>query len=314
MKDKTYRSRKFYKFYLLLSSSIYFFFAIVYNYSTIIEDPLPIEHRFLTALIFLGAYILSQRNKWFEQRIDRITYLTSVFAIIQLIYVSYLLKYEFLIGINILIILAIVNLIFKGDKFALYTNILLVFLVMLSLYFVDSPHQSPLGFLIGYLVIAGLTYYISNQNYKTVQTLQTSEQRYRTIFNTAPFGIMLQDREGIIIEANKTLCDSLGYKCEELEGYKVIDKLVAQDQIENSKKNMEEILDGKELEFDTTSITRDNEKIYIHLKESSILLPNGEKGILSMQLDITERKKQEKIIKRQREIIEQLHSTALEFM
>ncbi|MGM0445892.1 MAG: sensor domain-containing diguanylate cyclase, partial [Bacillota bacterium] len=33
-----------------------------------------------------------------------------------------------------------------------------------------------------------------------------------------------------------------------------------------------------------------------------------------MQLDITERKKQEKIIKRQREIIEQLHSTALEFM
>ncbi len=314
MKNPKYRSIKFYKFYLLLSSTIYFFFAIVYHYSKTIEDPLPIEHRILTALIFLGVYILSQIIKWFEQRIDRITYLSSVFVIVQLIYVSYLMKYEFTIAINILIILAIVNLTFKGDRFALYTNILLVFLVALSLYFVDDPIQFPLGFFIGYLVIAILTYYISNQNFNTAQALQTSEQRYRTIFNTAPFGIVLEDREGTILEVNKTFYDILGYKKEELEGYNVTDKLVEPDQVEFSKDNMKEILNGKDLEFDTTSVTKDNEIKYIHIKESSIILPNGEKGILSMQLDISERKKQEEIIKRQRDIIEQLHSTALKFM
>ena len=44
------------------------------------------------------------------------------------------------------------------------------------------------------------------------------------------------------------------------------------------------------------------------------MLSNGEKGILSMQIDITKRKKQEEIIEHQRNIIEQLHSTALKFM
>ncbi|MDZ7672806.1 MAG: PAS domain S-box protein [Halanaerobiales bacterium] len=275
---------------------------------------LPVEHRILTALIFLATYILSQMSKWIEQRIDRITYLTIIFAIVQLIYVSYLMKYEFLVSINILIILAIVNLIFKGDRFALYTNIVLSFLVALSLYFVDNPSRSLISFFIGYLVIAILTYYISNQNYKIAQALQTSEKRYRTIFNTAPFGILLLDKEGTMLEVNKTLYDILGYKKEELEGYKVTDKLVESDQVEFSKNNIKKILNGKDLEFDTTTITKNNEKKYIHIKESSIILSNGEKGILSMQLDISERKKQEKIINRQRDIIKQLHSTALKFM
>ena len=314
MKNNKYRSLKFYKYFLILSSIIYFFFAIIYYYLITIGDPIPIGHRLLTAVIFLGVYILTGISKWFEQRIDRITYLTVIFVIIQLIYVSYLMKFELRTALYILIILVIVNLTFKGDRFALYTNILLFFLVTLSLYFVDNPKLSPLSFLIGYSIIATLTYYISNQNYKTVQALQTSEQRYRTIFNTAPFGILLEDKEGTILKVNKALCEILGYEKNDLEGYKVTDKLVAPNQVEISKEHIKELLEGKELEFDTTTITKNNEEKYIHIKESSIILPDGNKGILSMQIDITERKKQEEIIKQQRDIIEQLHSTALKFM
>ncbi|MCF8002431.1 MAG: diguanylate cyclase [Halanaerobiales bacterium] len=257
---------------------------------------------------------MTQINTWFEQRIERITYLTVIFAIIQLIYVSYLMDFELQIAINVLIILAIVNLIFKGDRFTLSTNIVLALLVALALYFADNSNQPLFGFFIGYITIAGLTYYISYQNYKTYQALQESEERYRTIFKTAPFGILLQDRKGTILEVNETLCKISGYDKSELEGAKVTDTLVSSNQVETARKHIKEILNGKDLEFDTISVTKDNQEIYTYIKESSIILPNGEQGILSMQLDITERKNQEEIIKKQRDTIEQLHSTALEFM
>jgi PAS domain S-box-containing protein len=241
---------------------------------------MPIEHRLLTAVIFLVVYLMTQINTWFEKRIERITYITVIFAIIQLIYVSYLMNYQFVISINILIILAIANLIFKGDRFSLYTNVILALLVALSLYFVDNINQSPISFLIGYIVIAGLTYYISYLNYKIAKELQDSEERYRTIFKTAPVGILLLDKQGTIMEANKALCEITGYSRDELEGYKVTDKLVSPSQVEISKKHIQDILDGNDLEFDTTTITKENNEIYTYLKESSIILPNGEQGIL----------------------------------
>ena len=314
MKQNRYRPIKFYKYLLLISSLIYFSFAIIYDFAKTIQDPMPIEQRLLTAFIFLVVYLLTQINTWFKQRIEKVTYLTVVFAIIQIIYVSYLMDFELQITINVLIILAIVNLIFKGDRFTLFTNIILALFLALLLYFVDDPNQPRFGFFIGYITIAGLTYYISYQNYKTYQALQESENRYRTIFRTAPFGILLQDRKGTILEVNEALCEISGYDKNELEGAKVTDKLVSPNQVETAKKHIKEILDGKDLEFDTVSVTKDNQEIYTYLKESSIILPNGEQGILSMQLDVTERKKQEDIIKKQRDTIEQLHSTALEFM
>ncbi|WP_166637954.1 diguanylate cyclase domain-containing protein [Halanaerobium saccharolyticum] len=314
MKNKKYRSIKFYRYFLLISAMVYFFFAMIFYYSRTIQDPMPIEQRLLTGFIFFGLYILTQLSHCFEERIDRIAYFSAIFVIVQLIYLSYVQGFEFEVSINILLILAIINLIFKGDRLALYTNIILALLLGVALYFTDNPQHSLFSFFVGYLVIAGLTYYISNQNYKTAQVLQASEQRYRTIFNTAPFGILLEDKEGTILEVNKTLCEISGYNKKELEGAKITDNLVASDQFEISKQHIKEVLEGKELEFDTISITKNNEKIYTHIKESPIILPGGEQGILSMQIDITERKKQEEIIKQQRNIIEQLHSTALKFM
>ena len=211
MKNNKYRPIKFYKYFLLTSSLIYFFFAIIYYYSITIQDPVPIEHRVLTGFIFLGLYILTKISKWFEERIDRIAYFSSIFAIVQLIYISYVQGFELQVSINILLILAIINLIFKGDRLALYTNIILALLIGVALYFTDNPQQSLFSFFLGYVVIAGFTYYISNQNYKTAQNLQVNEQRYRTIFNTAPFGILLEDKEGTILEVNRALCEISGY-------------------------------------------------------------------------------------------------------
>ena len=48
-----------------------------------------------------------------------------------------------------------------------------------------------------------------------------SEQRYKTLFNLLPAGLMLIDDTGTIQDANPTYCKNIGYKAEEIIGEKI---------------------------------------------------------------------------------------------
>jgi len=125
-------------------------------------------------------------------------------------------------------------------------------------------------------------------------TLKYSRERYETIFNSAPIGIIIEDKKGNIIEVNDVLCKMTGYTKDELEGNNVIDKLVLPEYRNKAKENIKKIAEGEDLEFDTKTIRKDGEIKDSHLKETNISLPNGNKGIISMYLDITERIKKRK--------------------
>ena len=50
------------------------------------------------------------------------------------------------------------------------------------------------------------------------ETHRTSEERYRTLFECAPDGIVIADPKGIYLDANGSICEMLGYTREELIG------------------------------------------------------------------------------------------------
>ncbi|MCC3145161.1 diguanylate cyclase [Halanaerobium sp. Z-7514] len=131
----------------------------------------------------------------------------------------------------------------------------------------------------------------------TQQELKRQERRYRTIFESAPMGIMIEDDKGNILKVNNKFAEITNYKKEELEGSSIYDKLLSEEQFEIAKKNIEKILNGQDLEFDIKNFSKDGKSFYSHLKETKIILEDGRKGILSMQIDINERKKQEERIK-----------------
>jgi diguanylate cyclase (GGDEF)-like protein/PAS domain S-box-containing protein len=108
---------------------------------------------------------------------------------------------------------------------------------------------------------------------------------------------MIEDREGQIIEVNQVLCQMTDFKKEELEGYNVLDKFVLPKYKELARQNIRRIIRGEDLEFDIETPKKNGEIIYKYLKETNIILPNGEKGIISMHLDITDRKAMEKELK-----------------
>lgn len=129
--------------------------------------------------------------------------------------------------------------------------------------------------------------------------VRESEARYRTLFNASPVGIILQDDQGTIIDANQTLCALYGYEADELKG-KPISVFVQEDQQAQVKNNIKKILENGYLESQITNITEDGRELQIHLTETTVLLPDGREGILSIANDITaEVKAREKLQRNQ---------------
>ncbi len=132
---------------------------------------------------------------------------------------------------------------------------------------------------------------------KAEKKLKYNRQRYETIFKSAPIGILIEDAAGKIIEVNQVLCQMTDFSKEELEGANVLDKFVLPEYKELAQQNIKRIISGEDLEFDIKTPKKNGEIIYKYLKETSICLPDGRKGIVSMHLDITDRKTMEKELK-----------------
>jgi PAS domain S-box-containing protein len=129
---------------------------------------------------------------------------------------------------------------------------------------------------------------------KAEQQLKYNQQRYEAIFQNDPIGIIIEDDKGNILEVNDKECEMTGYTKEELEGSNVIDMFVLPEYHELAKENIKKIIAGQDLEFDIKTPTKNGEIKYMHLKETNITFPDGKKGIISMHVDVTDRKKMEK--------------------
>ena len=132
---------------------------------------------------------------------------------------------------------------------------------------------------------------------KAEKQVTYNQQRYEAIFQNDPIGIIIEDDKGNILEVNDKECEMTGYTKEELEGKNVIDMFVLPKYHELAKENIKKIIAGQDLEFDIKTPTKNGDIKYMHLKETNITFPDGKKGIISMHVDITERKKMEKELK-----------------
>ena len=137
--------------------------------------------------------------------------------------------------------------------------------------------------------------------------VKDNKKKYKTIFNSSSVGIILIDKDGNIIEANKMMSKMTGYTKNELENSNVFDIFVLPEDKERAKKYINKVIEGnQEVKFETNTKTKNGEIKKFQLNETSIHLPNGEKGLVSMQLDISEQKRYEKIMK-------ELNKVAVEF-
>ncbi|MCX7654580.1 MAG: ATP-binding protein [Fervidobacterium sp.] len=111
-------------------------------------------------------------------------------------------------------------------------------------------------------------------------------ERYRRLFEFAPVGILVEDENGFILDANPEFCKLSSRRKEELLGNHV-STLAPKEDYDLVRKNIENIISGRTLVHTVKSIGKFGEEKYFELYETRIILPNSKYGILSIQKDIT---------------------------
>ncbi|MFN2363418.1 MAG: HD domain-containing phosphohydrolase [Halarsenatibacteraceae bacterium] len=127
--------------------------------------------------------------------------------------------------------------------------------------------------------------------------LDIESQQYHRLFHESPAGMLLLDQEGNILKANQAILDITGYKYEEIIHSNIFDLLVKEDFEEEAKNNIDKILSGEDLQHITKTRHKSGKTYYSLLKETRIKLNNGDYGVLSMQIDVTDIKEKEEKIK-----------------
>ncbi len=127
------------------------------------------------------------------------------------------------------------------------------------------------------------------------QRLRESEERFRRLYDEAPFGYHEIDREGTVVAVNLTECDMLGYTREELLGRPIFD-FVAPEQRAQAEAAVREKVEGRRPlgPIERPYVTRDGRRIVVSIEERYRLDEAGRVvGIRSTLHDVTERKRTE---------------------
>jgi len=150
----------------------------------------------------------------------------------------------------------------------------------------------PLLVALGVLLIPGgvgswfLAYIISRH-----ELLRDQMEFNAQLFSATTDSIMVHDLNGNCIYANEDACRSYGYEKEELLRINFYE-LNAPDFINTAEVKIKELIENGQLTFESVHIRKDNSSMPVEVK-SRLIESSGRKLILSVILDITERKRTE---------------------
>ncbi|MDZ7845082.1 MAG: PAS domain S-box protein [Anaerolineales bacterium] len=144
---------------------------------------------------------------------------------------------------------------------------------------------------------------------KAVQKLETSEQRYRGIFNGVQDALLVQNMIGEIVDVNQQACDIYGYSREEFLT-KTVRDLVPEEKHDQVPSPDNPYTAAEEFTTESIHLRASGEQFPVEFTTRPHLMGGGEEVILVGLRDISERKKREQILERQLQETSSLHNLA----
>ena len=137
---------------------------------------------------------------------------------------------------------------------------------------------------------AALTEEVAHRR-QTEETLRRSETSYRTLFEAANDAIIIfEPEEEIILAANSRACDTYGFSQDELIGMSL--KRLTKDVPRGEQQVGRLLQEGTGRNVETVHLNKDGQPLEM-LVNASVIEYEGRKAILSINRDITERKRLE---------------------
>ena len=139
-----------------------------------------------------------------------------------------------------------------------------------------------------------------SERVRSERTIQQSEEKYRTLFESASDAIFILDTEGNFLEANHVACERLGYSRDELL---LMNKSLIDDPRHKDKVpfRMDELYKSGSVIFETGHLTKSGEIIPTEV-HGTVIDYMGGKAVLSIARDITDRIKLEEELKYSEEL------------
>jgi len=124
------------------------------------------------------------------------------------------------------------------------------------------------------------------------EELYSSEQRYRGILNFAVDGILIGTHEGIITEANMTMCELFGMSRDELIGRHISEMPFTSESVAKNPFRFDLLQKGERVISERVVRHRDGREVTIEMHTK--MMPDG--SYQSIYHDITERKKEQALL------------------
>lgn len=146
----------------------------------------------------------------------------------------------------------------------------------------------------------------------TQRNQEWDRARYRSLFESLQEAVVLIDNDGAVRELNGEFSLMFGYSREEALG-KFIDDLIAPDGLEEEARNVTaEVISGRAQSFDTRRRRKDGSLLEVSLLASPVYVGDDIAGFYGIYRDISERKRAEAELRREKGCLEQLFQSGHE--
>jgi len=131
---------------------------------------------------------------------------------------------------------------------------------------------------------------------RAITKLQESNEKLSSLFHNHPAALAYLDNDSHILNTNPAFEKLFGYAIDEIRGRNINDGMIHPDEKKDEGKNLDETaLSEGYLNYETVRKRKDGTLFPVLISGSPIVIDNEVKGIVGMYVDITERKKSERI-------------------
>ncbi len=146
--------------------------------------------------------------------------------------------------------------------------------------------------------------WLAHRSLSTVALLRESEERFRTMFAAAPTAIMLFDRSGRIISANRSAESMFGYTEQEMLG-RLARTFRHPDDVAAGDTAFAELLRGERDSYrrEAVFVTKDGSTVVAHLATALVRDADGKPGyLIGMAEDVTEQRQLEEQLRQSQKL------------